>query len=269
MSDEPTASEFAVIARLRERLPAIGDDAAVLPDGLLASMDTLVSGIDWRDDLSSPADVGWKAIMVNASDIAAMGGRSKWFLVSLAVADGFSVDAFYDGALEACAVLGAEVVGGDLSSAPTTTVTVTALGHADSPVLRSGASVGDGVYVSGALGAAARDLREGGGAAHRRPTAYMGTLPVGVTAMIDVSDGLVADCAHIADESGVRVALLDVPIADGATLADALHGGDDYVLVACSPSVVAGWTPIGTCVEGAGVTVDNAVVAPEGWEHSL
>ncbi|MEY2396886.1 MAG: thiamine-monophosphate kinase [Actinomycetota bacterium] len=280
-------------------MPAIGDDAAVLPDGLLASVDTLVVGVDWRDDWSSPADVGWKSIMVNASDIAAMGGRSRWFLVSLVVADGFDVDAFYDGAIEACEALGAEVVGGDLSSGGQTVISVTALGHADEPILRSGAQAGDGVWVSGPLGAAARDLRvlratepidfgrtadprpsamrpksaggpgSGGGAAHARPTAYMGPPPVGATALIDVSDGLVADCAHIARSSGVQIALESVPLADGATLDEALHGGDDYVLVACAPDAIDGWTRIGTCVAGSGVTVDGSLVEPRGWEHQL
>jgi thiamine-monophosphate kinase len=269
LSDEPTAGEFALIERLRRRLPAIGDDAAILGGGLLASVDTLVSGIDWRDDWSSPADVGWKSIMVNASDIAAMGGRPTHFLVAMVVADDFDVDGFYDGALEACAALRADVVGGDLSSGPTTVVSVTALGHAERPIRRSGATVGERVWVSGPLGAASRDLRNGGGAAHRRPTAYLGSLPGSPTAMIDVSDGLVADCAHIAAASGVCIALDDVPLADGATLDDALHGGDDYVLVACSHVAMDGWTPIGVCRDGHGVTYDGAPVEPRGWEHKL
>lgn len=256
-------------------MPAIGDDAAILDtpnpgSSLLASVDALVSGIDWRDDWSTPADVGWKAIMVNASDIAAMGGQPTAFLVAMVVADGFDVDGFYDGALEACAAIGeATVVGGDLSSGPTTVVSVTALGHADRPVTRNGARVGDGVWVSGPLGAASRDLRAGGGAAHRRPTAYLGQLPASATAMIDVSDGLVADCAHIASASGVGLALDEVPVAEGATLDDALHGGDDYVLVACSPVPIDTWTQIGTCVVGAGVTLNGDHVEPRGWEHAL
>ena len=226
--------------------------------------------------------------MVNASDIAAMGGRPTHFLVALVVADGFDVDAFYDGALEACEVLRADVVGGDLSSGPTTVVSVTALGHAERPVRRSGATVGERVWASGPLGAANRDLRllsdfgrvsEGRpsetrpkserGAAHRRPTAYLGALPGSPTAMIDVSDGLIADCAHIAAASGVRIALDDVPVADGATIDDALHGGDDYVLVACSHVAMEGWIPIGVCEAGHGVTYGGEAVEPRGWEHTL
>jgi thiamine-monophosphate kinase len=258
-----------VIARLAQRLPAIGDDAAVLADGLVASVDALVEGIHWRPDWSCPADVGWKAVMVNVSDIAAMGARTRWLLISLVVADGFNVDEFYDGAMDACASADCTVVGGDLSSGPTTVVAVTALGHAKRPILRSGAKVGDGVYVSGPLGAAGRDLRTGGGPAHRRPTAYLGPTPTGATAMIDVSDGLVADCFHIVDASGVGIALESVPVAEGATLGDALYGGEDYALVACGTVGVAGWTRIGTCVEGAAVTYAGAPLERKGWEHTL
>lgn len=264
----------------------IGDDAAVVSDGLLVTTDALVAGVDWHDDWSSPADVGWKAVMVNASDIAAMGGATKWLVIALVVAAGFDVDEFYCGVAEACAVVGCNVVGGDLSTGLQTVVSVTAMGHADKPIRRDGASVGEGVWVSGPLGAAARDLRRlttsdfrrGSPHAgdlhvesHRRPVAYLGPVPVGATALIDVSDGLVADCGHIAAASGLGFALVDVPIADGATEADALHGGDDYVLVACAPAGVEidGWTHIGTCVVGAGVTVNAVPVEPLGWEHQL
>jgi thiamine-monophosphate kinase len=258
------------LARLAKRFPAVGDDAAVLPDGLLASTDTLVEGLDWRDEWSSAADVGWKAIMVNASDISAMGGRSTWFLVSLVARRGFDVDGFFDGVAEACAVVDAEVVGGDLSGGPTTVVTVTVLGHTDAPaILRSGAHAGDGVYVSGALGAAARDLRAGGGLAHRRPMAYLDARPQGATALIDVSDGLITDCERIAHASSVCLALDEVPIAEGATIDDALHGGEDFVLVACAPAAIDGWTRIGSCVDGEGVTYAGEPIAGRGWEHDL
>lgn len=242
-----------------------------MPDGLLASADVLVAEVDWRDEWSSPADVGWKAIMVNASDIAAMGGKPESFLVSLVVAAGFDVEAFYDGAEEALALVGGEIVGGDLSAGPVTVVSVTVLGRADRPVLRSGGQVGDGVYVSGEVGAASRDLRGGGGPAHRRPVAFHGDAPTTATAMIDVSDGLVADCGHLAAESGLCVVLdsAAIPVAEAATLDDALHGGDDYVLIACSPSPIAGWTRIGSCEEGTGVTLDGSPIEPRGWEHAL
>lgn len=266
-----------MLRRLSGRLPAapagsgqlwIGDDTAVLRDGLLATTDTLVEGLDWRAEWSSPADVGWKSVMVNVSDISAMGGRAEHLLVSLVVAPGFDVDGFYDGVVEACALVGCEVVGGDLSGGAQTVVSVTALGRAASPVTRAGAHPGDAVFISGVVGAAGRDLRKGGGPAHRRPTAYLGLIPQGVTAMIDVSDGLVADCTHIAEASGVQIALDEVPVAEGATEGDGLFGGDDYVLVACGGGG-EGWARIGTCVEGEGVTLRGERLDPRGWEHAL
>ncbi len=278
LSEKGDRREFAVLARLAQRLPAapagsgqlwVGDDAAVLADGLLVATDSLVHGLDWRDEWSSPADVGWKSVMVNVSDIAAMGGRTDAVLVALVVAEGFDVDRFYDGVTEACMAVGANVVGGDLSAGSQTVVCVTALGRADRVVTRAGARPGDEVFVSGALGAAARDLRASGGPAHRRPTAYLGPSPTTATAMIDVSDGFLADCAHIAAASGIGLALDDAPIAPGATLADALRGGDDYVLVACSPDPIHGWTRVGVCVEAQGVTWRGEPAATDGWEHAL
>ena len=263
----------------------------MLGDGLLASTDTLVAGVDWRDEWSTPSDVGWKAIMVNASDIAAMGGQPAWFLVSLVVPPGFDVDAFYDGAIEASAVVGATIVGGDLSSGRTAVVTVTALGHADRPLLRSGAQIGDRVWVTGPVGAAAADLRDfrrvgdrpgaaprrkSGGEAHRRPVARvaagLAAATAGATAMIDLSDGFVADAAHVAEASGLSLALDTVPIAVGATRGDALYGGDDYELLATAPPGVDldGWIGIGACASGPhAVTIDGFLVDPHGWEHEL
>lgn len=266
-----------MLQRLSHRLPGapagsgqlwIGDDAAVLADGLLATTDTLVEGLDWRPEWSTPADVGWKAVMVNVSDITAMGGRAEHLLVSLVVAPGFDVDRFYDGVMEACSLVGCAVVGGDLSGGDQTVVSVTALGRSERPVTRAGACVGEGVFISGPVGAAARDLRAGGGDAHRRPTAYLGNVPSSVTAMIDVSDGLVADCSHVAAASGVCIALDNLPLAEGAEERDGLFGGDDYVLVACAPEA-EGWTRIGTCVEGEGVTWKGERMDPKGWEHAL
>ena len=86
--------------------------------------------------------------------------------------------------------------------------------------------------------------------------------------MIDVSDGLAADCTHIAEASGLQIALETIPVAEGATEADGLFGGDDYVLVACGGRG-DGWTRIGWCVEGEGVTLRGERLDPKGWEHAL
>lgn len=260
----------------------MGDDAAVLANGLLAATDTMVAGVDWRDEWSAPSDVGWKAIMVNASDIAAMGGSPRWFLVSVVAAAGFDVDALYDGVVEAVEACEGAVVGGDLSSGPTTVVTVAVLGHADRPVRRDGASTGDALWVSAPLGAAGAELRglAAGhavrGSAHRRPVARVEAGLVaaraGATAMIDVSDGFVADANHVARESRLRLAFDDVPVAPGATRGDALYGGDDYELIAAAPpgAALTGWIRVGACEAGEpAVTVGGFLVDPHGWEHEL
>jgi thiamine-monophosphate kinase len=239
----------------------IGDDTAVLavPPGhrLLATTDLLIEDVHFRLRSASPADIGWKALAVNLSDIAAMGGIPRWALVALAVPTGTdveAVDAFYDGMREAAAPHAVTVVGGDTSASPGGwMVNVTLLGvHPGAPRLRSQARAGDAVAVSGSLGVSAAGLavlelgsdraRAAGlapgalteiVATHRRPRArvaegrWLGEAP-GVHAMIDCSDGLATDLEHICRESGVgaRVRLDRVPVA-AATLAAARALGRD------------------------------------------
>ena len=239
----------------------IGDDAAVLavPPGhkLLATTDLLIEDVHFRRVSAAPADIGWKAMAVNLSDIAAMGGIPRWALVALAVpadTDVEAVDAFYAGMAEAAAPHGVTVVGGDTSAAPGGwMVNVTLLGiHPGEPRLRSHARAGDAVAVTGSLGASAAGLhaleigldraRDAGLAgarlveitrAHLRPRArvaegrWLGQAP-GVHAMMDCSDGLATDLGHICRESGVgaRVRLDRVPIAAAAREAARALGGD-------------------------------------------
>jgi thiamine-monophosphate kinase len=193
---------------------------------------------------AAPADIGWKAMAVNLSDIAGKGGIPRWALVALAVpadTDVEAVDAFYAGMAEAAAPHGVAVVGGDTSASPAGWwVNVTLLGtHPGAPRLRSHACAGDAVAVTGSLGASAAGLhalerglragRAGGTArawlgqvtrAHLRPQArvtegrWLGQAP-GVHAMMDCSDGLATDLGHICHESavGARVRLDRLPIA--------------------------------------------------------
>ncbi len=271
------------MARLGQRLPHpptgevwFGDDTAVVaPPGLppgralpsaggpfvLLTTDTVVAGIDADLSLTSLADLGWKAMAVNLSDIAAMGGIPGHALVSVVGAAPDQLGSLYDGILEAAAAYGCPVVGGDLSVGQELVITVALSGWVDGPpVLRSGARPGDTIWVSRPLGGAAAGLRllqeagpPGPAGVHRwtdvdrqlvqaharpRPALAEGARAreAGATAMIDVSDGLVADISHIADLSGVGFELLDVPVAPGATLAEALGGGDDYVLAFTMPA---------------------------------
>ena len=239
----------------------IGDDTAVLavPPGhkLLATTDLLIEDVHFRRTSTAPADIGWKALAVNLSDIAAMGGIPRWALVALAVpadTDVEAVDAFYAGMAEAAEPHGVTVVGGDTSASPGGwTVNVTLLGiHPGEPRLRSHARAGDAVAVTGSLGVSAAGLhaleigldraRDAGLAAarlgeitrvHLRPRArvaegrWLGQAP-GVHAMMDCSDGLATDLGHICRESGVgaRVRLDRVPISAAARETARAVGGD-------------------------------------------
>jgi thiamine-monophosphate kinase len=285
MSDR--MSELAMIRRLRQAMPAvagvtvgIGDDCAVLEPTaghrLLATTDLLLEDIHFRRRYAEPADIGWKSMAVNLSDIAAMGGRPRWALVALACAAATTMDeveAFYAGARDLASRHGVAIVGGDTTASPAGwLVNVTLLGEAVSPILRSGARRGDAIAVTGSLGRSAAGLSvlelpsapQGVGAttlaevtaAHLRPVprvdeAHWMAGAGGVTAMIDLSDGLATDLAHIAEESGAhcRVELDRVPIDSGTRdvaralgadpLAWATGGGEDYeLLVVCDPGAL-------------------------------
>lgn len=273
---------MAFLERLARRLPAIGDDAAVVqaPAGpLLLAADALVEGVHADLSVTTAADFGWKALAVNVSDIAAMGGRPLHALVTVVVPPGRGPDleALYEGLLEASAAFGCAVVGGDLSAGPALTVSVAVTGTVDDggpgPVLRSGARPGDALWVTGPLGAAARDLEaRRAGRAHARPEPRLveggAARWAGATAMLDLSDGLVLDLRRLAVASGVGVVVDDVPVAGGATLDQALAGGDDYELLAASPVPLAGWHRVGHCTADPGERRLGESPLPEGgWSH--
>ena len=227
------------------------DDAATLgvPGGgpLVVSVDSVVEGVHVDLAVCSPGDVGWKALMGALSDLAAMGSLPLGALVALCVPGGSGQGdlalGVMAGVAEAAVASGCPVVGGDVSEAGELVVAVTVLGTLEGgggPVARSGARPGDAVLVTGACGGSAAGLRElrakvSPGEAYRRPVARLREGGVarrqGAHAMIDVSDGLALDLHRLADASGVGFRLDDVPVADGATLHEALGGGEDYELV--------------------------------------
>jgi thiamine-monophosphate kinase len=291
-----------------------GDDAAVVrvpvssvPSPgqvplLLLAADAVVAGIDADLSLTTLSDLGWKALAVNLSDIAAMGGRPAHALVSVVGLGPDELEELYEGIVAAAAEFGCDVVGGDLSAGSEVVVSVAVTGWAEgAPVLRSGASPGDRIWVTAPLGAAAaglRLLRQAGpgphawGAAdqalvtaHARPRPAVAEGVVarlsGATAMIDVSDGLAADLDQLARRSGVGFELASVPVADGAEIEEALAGGDDYVLVFTTPGSadvvrafldagVAAPYMIGNCVADPRLRrVAGETLRVAGWEHSL
>jgi thiamine-monophosphate kinase len=307
--------EFGLIARItagRELPPGTllgpGDDAAVLAaaDGrVVVTTDVLVEGVHFRLDWSTPHQVGRKAVAANLADVAAMGAVPTALVVGLAVPGRTpisTVDGLAAGMWAEAEKAGAGVVGGDVVSSEQLVVSLTALGDLQgrAPVTRSGARPGDVLGLCGRLGWAAAGLavlRLGQRsplarsplavvAAHRAPEPPYGAGPqaalAGATAMIDISDGLLADAGHVAEASGVCIDFdsAAVPVASrlvevaSALGADARHwvltGGEDHALLASFPAGVAlpaGWTEVGVVREGRGVTVDGSEVLPGGWEH--
>jgi thiamine-monophosphate kinase len=325
--------EFGLIAVLSAWLPpgprtlvGIGDDAAVLatPDGrVVATTDFLLEGRHFRRDWSGAADVGHKAAARSLADLAAMGAEPSALLVALAAPPGLPVSwarELAEGLAAECARAGAHVIGGDTARAEQVLLAVTGLGDlaGRNPVLRSGAAPGDLVAVAGPLGHAAAGLAlltaglrgDPLAAEHLRPAPPYDAGPeaadLGATAMIDVSDGLLADLGHVAAASGVRIDLASAALQPGDRLLAAarqvfsartdraarpgdpgpppgedaldwvLSGGEDHSLAATFPAGtrlpprwrVIGMVQSGEGHPGPGVVVDGQPRAQAaGWDH--
>lgn len=262
--------EFDLIERIRCRVPTrddvvlgIGDDAAIvqLPTGqhLVIATDTLNAGVHFPEHTAA-ADIGWKALAVNLSDLAAMGAQPAWCTLSLSLPDSDAqwLDDFLDGFLQVAALHEVALIGGDTTRGPLSiAVTVHGLIAPGKALRRDAAQVGDDVWVSGTLGDAAGALRRWScdkaakaddlhRALKRRldrpsPRVATGLALVGIAnACIDISDGLLADLGHICSASGVaaQVQLADLPTSsqlqcafDADTRATLqATGGDDYEL---------------------------------------
>ena len=245
----------------------IGDDCAVLPGGSLASVDTLVDGVHFRTGSISFRDLGWKAVAVNLSDIAAMAGRPRHILVSISAPASLAERALaelYRGISECARSYRVEVAGGDLTGGPVLSISITALGevHEQGVLLRSGARPGDLLVCTGDFGASAAGLHlleqgESGGRhtyvieRHCRPVPRLCEAWAllracgGRGALMDASDGLADAVIQLAMASGVSIELEaeKVPVhqecIEIAGLAGfdpldwALYGGEDYELVGC------------------------------------
>lgn len=303
------AGEFELIDALTAFFPqgehvliGPGDDAAVLrvkTGHVVVSTDLMVEGRHFRRDWASAEDVGHRAAAQNLSDINAMGGRASWLTVGLAAPPDLPVQWALDfarGFADECSLVGASVVGGDLTRADQIVIAVTVLGACTvAPVVRSGAQPGDVLALVGRQGWAAGGLAVLGRGfrsprvlveAYRRPEppydAGAAAAEAGATSMIDVSDGLLAEARHLADDSKVAIdvhrsafeiaePLTAVGAALGADpLGFILGGGDDHALLATFPpgSVPEGWAVVGAVTAGSGVTVDGGEYdGPTGWTH--
>ncbi len=246
--------ELGLLAELERRGLAlrIENDAAELSGGRVVTHDLLVEGVHFRLDWIGWRELGFRAAAVNLSDLAASGADADGLVVGLAApADTAVADVFelYEGLAEA----GVPVVGGDTSAADSLVLGVTALGRSDRIPGRGGARPGDVLVVTGPLGAAGAAFRA---QRYARPPLRLAEgrrLARTAHALMDVSDGIARDAAHIAARSRCRITidLERVPLAAGATVDD-LAFGEDYELLAAVPDPI-GFAEIGRVEEGEGV----------------
>lgn len=313
-------SEFDFIQNIKAKygLTHVGDDCAVLPKDDKADMvvtaDLLVEDIDFRLDWTTPKLLSHKALAVSLSDVAAMGAKPTWAMLSIGVpeklwADGFP-DAFFDGYHRLSTKYSVEIVGGDVSRTPDKLV-IDSIVAGEVPkgraVLRSGAKPGDGIFVTGPLGGAAAGLilLEQGHRYGPTNTSWQSKLllkqlsplprngvdffELGASAMIDLSDGLSSDLAHICAASGVGARILahQIPVEqkiDGLKLPTdqkldlALNGGEDFELLftidekKILPEKLSRFFRIGEVTANVGKIelIDgekSAIVQPEGYRH--
>jgi thiamine-monophosphate kinase len=285
------ASEAELIAALKaifeatgdkdERvLVGIGDDAAVIaqPKGKVAlATDIAVEGVHFNRSWSSLFEIGAKITAANLADIYAMGGKPEYLLVAAALPKGFEVPEIQElarGIVDEAAKVGARVVGGDLTASQSLVISIAVYGSMKDPVLRSGAKVGDLVIINDLPGASAAGLallqqgiKDERTLLHRRPNVdYMAARDfalAGVSAMADVSDGLISELSHIAKASGVGIEIrTDEPID--------FHGGEDHVFVATiSPHLPfpRQAIEIGRVVLGKGVRINGEPASHKGFTH--
>lgn len=297
-------SEKTILDRLARKgsIPAgsslrlgIGDDCAIYRpvqglEDLLFTTDMLIENIHFRRTTHRAQEVGYKALARGLSDIAAMGGEPRFCLLSLAVpewADAEWMDRFYRGFLELAERAAAPLAGGDLARAEKMACDVTVCGAVpkNGALLRSGARPGNAIYVSGRLGGSALGLATAKGRAWKRhvrpePRLALGRFlrqRLGATAAMDLSDGLSSDLNRMCIASGVSAVIEAPPVFPGASIDQALHGGEDYELLFTvpekrrPPADFEGLplTRIGTITKrgAAAVSMYGKPLAPLGFDH--
>jgi thiamine-monophosphate kinase len=279
----------------------IGDDAAVIdvPSGerLVVSTDTSVEGVHFTREWLNSFEIGYRATAASLSDLAAMAARPLGILIALTLPEGNKQEAreIATGIREGASAVLCPIVGGDLSSGKDLSLTITALGSASRPLARSGAKVGQRVYVTGRLGGPAAAVRawragkeptDGDRARFANPVPRIepaiGLSDRGATSGIDISDGLIADVGHIAAASGVCIEIdADrIPRVNGVTPLEAASSGEEYEIVVTAPEIDTSQfsdefgldlTEIGRVVAGSSGIVllqgGERITAPPGFDH--
>jgi thiamine-monophosphate kinase len=314
------AGERELIAAVRKRAQqaarrksgiltlGIGDDCAVLRprrgQEMVVTTDLSLENVHFRRDWHPPQSVGHRCLARGLSDLAAMGARPEAAFLSLALPPeltGTWMDGFFDGLMTLAARCRVPLAGGDMAQSPSVVADIVLLGTVPrgKALLRSGARAGDILYVTGALGGSAAELR----ALKERPAAFQGQDKPGhphlypeprlaagrkllklATAAIDLSDGLSTDLSHLCEESrlAAEIDAEALPVDARATLEDALHGGEDYELLFTAPSKVSVPEQLGGVLihaigrmkkrgKGSQVELDlggkRTTLVAGGWEH--
>lgn len=279
----------------------IGDDAAIVevPPGekLVITTDTSVDGVHFRHEWLNHFEIGYRATASALSDLAAMGARPLGIVIALTLpdADRLEARALATGIREGASAVLCPIVGGDLSSGKILSLTITALGGVARPLSRSGAKVGQRVYVTGSLGgpaAAVRAWQSGKEPSERDRERFANPIPRiepaiglaerGATSAIDISDGLLADLGHIAAASKVCIEIdVDrIPRVEGVSSMEAANSGEEYEVAVTAPAIdtegfIAEFglslTEIGRVVAGShGVELlrgGQKISAPPGFDH--
>lgn len=302
--DNHLHDEFTITEALRKkvRIPAgsalvrgIGDDCAIYrprgsADDLLFTTDMVIENVHFRTETHKAAEVGRKALARGLSDIAAMGGAPRFCLVSLCAGEGSTpkwVDGFFDGVLALGEETGTILAGGDLSRGARVACDVVVCGAVPrgEALLRSGAGGGHEIWVSGELGGSALGLETGKGKAKKRHVRPEPRLALGqyvreklrATAAMDISDGLSLDLRRMCLASNVSAVISAPPRFAGASVEQALHGGEDYELLFTVrpgtrvPERFGGLrlTRIGQMLNGAAgeVLFEGKRLEAKGWDH--
>ena len=276
----------------------IGDDAAVVTtqSQSIITSDMAVEDVHFKLEWSSAFDIGRKITAANVADILSMGAQCDYLTASVALTGDETmqwIENLARGMKHEADAAGALIVGGDIARGPKIVISMTAVGSAQSPILRSGAQAGDGLYLSSLTGWSAaglelltREVSINSAIAERAlsefsaPTLDYSTDFSGATAMADVSDSVLIQAEQIAEASGVQLVLDQVLISqasefkDLSTLADELKvdvfqwilgGGEDHVLLATGQSLPG--IRIGSVVAGSGIAGVDMKKAPVSWSH--